>query len=645
MRAKWISMLIAITILFQGGIVAHGQEVANNKSISDLKEQIERLLKVERDETVPADVKSLNHGFLEARRAELRVLLQKRINSLRSYRTSVGSALTSAEIQVVDNSIRDLEKDLQELGPGAPQSAPQTEAVASASGASFAAPDEDRSVVAIASPKAGFSGRLTPSAQVVPAVPAATPDFTPKGSASEPGSENLIRDDVRRQLASIEADIIKKSRSENLLPHQTREQARMAAIDFTANPQLYAELLTNLELPHEEFVKDLEAARIDKQVGGAEGNAGSTTLVSKGGTPAVLGFAVENGGLTRTVDGTTVTFRGNPVGLVEAFQKTGFIPSYQDSKSTELLRKLSFSVSFDTSRGNTPGTLLANRQQLSSYSFRYEFKNDRDPRNKKYADEWAKLVSGHAQQVANALSSGLLVLDSNPEYAEWLRITKQAVANASDADLPNVLAQRFEAFQEIKMPPEFVQFINSFRTEFIAYRQDRSKLLEIIAKAPIFTVEYVNNRRPGLIDTSTLNFIAETGMFQGKADLTYNGTVTFFNSSPGAGMKRVRNFDHSLRLDMPIGDPRRFSGILTFAGKYKRLMEDEMTSGGAKMKIKGDMATGQLLFTIPIKGSGFKIPISLTFANRTEFVKEKEVRGNFGFTFDLDSILEKFKPF
>src|SRR5205085_507175 len=228
-----------------------------------------------------------------------------------------------------------------------------------------------------------------------------------------------------------------------------------------------------------------------------------------------LGFAVENGGLTRTVDGTTVTFRGNPVGLVEAFQKTGFIPSYQDSKSTELLRKLSFSVSFDTSRGNTPGTLLANRQQLSSYSFRYEFKNDRDPRNKKYADEWAKLV-------------------------------------------------------------------------------------EIIAKAPIFTVEYVNNRRPGLIDTSTLNFIAETGMFQGKADLTYNGTVTFFNSSPGAGMKRVRNFDHSLRLDMPIGDPRRFSGILTFAGKYKRLMEDEMTSGGAKMKIKGDMATGQLLFTIPI---------------------------------------------
>ena len=28
-----------------------------------------------------------------------------------------------------------------------------------------------------------------------------------------------------------------------------------------------------------------------------------------------------------------------------------------------------------------------------------------------------------------------------------------------------------------------------------------------------------------------------------------------------------------------------------------------------------------------------------------ELIKEKEVRGNFGFTFDLDTIFAKFKPF
>ncbi|HEX7956633.1 MAG TPA: hypothetical protein VF508_06810 [Pyrinomonadaceae bacterium] len=110
-------------------------------------------------------------------------------------------------------------------------------------------------------------------------------------------------------------------------------------------------------------------------------------------------------------------------------------------------------------------------------------------------------------------------------------------------------------------------------------------------------------------------------------------------------MKRVRNFDNSLRLDVPLGDMRRFGAFLTFAGKYKRMLEDEKTAAGATIATKGDMATGQLLLTIPVGRTGFKIPISMSFANRTEFIKEKEVRGNFGFTFDLDSVLEKLKPF
>ncbi|HNH83997.1 MAG TPA: hypothetical protein PL157_16620, partial [Acidobacteriota bacterium] len=56
-----------------------------------------------------------------------------------------------------------------------------------------------------------------------------------------------------------------------------------------------------------------------------------------------------------------------------------------------------------------------------------------------------------------------------------------------------------------------------------------------------------------------------------------------------------------------------------------------------------DTAIGQVKLTIPVKGSGVKIPISVTFANRTELIKEKEVRGNIGITFDLDSIFAKFK--
>jgi hypothetical protein len=55
----------------------------------------------------------------------------------------------------------------------------------------------------------------------------------------------------------------------------------------------------------------------------------------------------------------------------------------------------------------------------------------------------------------------------------------------------------------------------------------------------------------------------------------------------------------------------------------------------------GNIGLFQSKLTIPVKGSGIKIPISFTYSNRTELIKEKDVRGSIGFTLDLDSIFSK----
>jgi len=145
----------------------------------------------------------------------------------------------------------------------------------------------------------------------------------------------------------------------------------------------------------------------------------------------------------------------------------------------------------------------------------------------------------------------------------------------------------------------------------------------------------------GLIDTSNLKFIAEGdvlshfGVPKGQTELTYNGSMTFFNSSPGAGMKRLRDFDHALQLDVPFILEGMGSLNLSLAGKFKRISEDEMAQDGStKVATKGDLAFLQGKLIIPIKG--FKIPLSLTYANRTELIKERELRGNIGFTVDFD---------
>jgi hypothetical protein len=651
MRDKYSCFVATAILLLFLAAGAPGQDPSTGLTARELKEQIAKLQSIEANEAMGADVKALNHRFLEQRWRQLRALLRKNVEELRSYRAQAGAALTADEVKFLDATIAETEQELgvQSAGPvqtpavsestraSVPRSAvvaasSRNENVARAEVEGPDSPSDGPSLASRAQPfsPASFSGPLFP-----------TQDLALKGS--DANSNDVIKEDIRRQLGAVIREISRAHSDAGT----TLQQARKAAFDITGNPQLYAQLLslilTNEMLPRDEFIRDIEAARIDKQVGGPPGNAGSTTLVTKGGTPAIIGFAVENGGLTRTVDGTTVTLRGNPLGMVEALQKKGFVTSYQDdSESARLLRKLSFSASFDTSRGDTPGTFLANRQQLSGYSFRYEFKNDRDPRNQKYKAAWEDLVRNHVQQVANDLSWIQRLFDTHPAYSAWLTAAKEAVANASDQDLANVVTLQFESLQQISIPPDLAAKLESFRTDFNAYRGGRSKLLEIIAKAPIFTFEYVNSRRPGLIDTSNFKIIAETGLFKGKGDLTYNGSFTLFNSKPGVGMKRMRDFDNSVRLDIPLGDVRKVGNfVLTFAGQYKRLTEDELPG----LNNRGDIASGQLLFTIPLKGTGFKIPVSLSFANRTELLKEKEVRGNFGFTFDLDSIFAKFKPF
>jgi len=39
--------------------------------------------------------------------------------------------------------------------------------------------------------------------------------------------------------------------------------------------------------------------------------------------------------------------------------------------------------------------------------------------------------------------------------------------------------------------------------------------------------------------------------------------------------------------------------------------------------------------------SGTKIPLSISFANRTELINEHEVRGNIGVTYDLDALFAR----
>jgi hypothetical protein len=83
--------------------------------VVQLKEQIKVLEAADRDPSMPPEVRELNRTFLRQRRIQLKTLLQKRLDALREYLATVGPSLNTDEKQLVVDSIRKSEEDAQAL--------------------------------------------------------------------------------------------------------------------------------------------------------------------------------------------------------------------------------------------------------------------------------------------------------------------------------------------------------------------------------------------------------------------------------------------------------------------------------------------------------------------------------------------------
>lgn len=450
------------------------------------------------------------------------------------------------------------------------------------------------------------------------------------------GQLDIKLDDLVRKIIAVKS---------NPAANQQQEIARL--FDPNTRPTEFMLALAASRLRTANIGGILDA-RLDKQIGGGDASSGSTSLVAKGSVPAILGFAVENGALKRESSGTTITFRGNPVGIIQALGEKGFIASYDDDTPfTRVLRRLSFAVSFDANRGSQPGTFLGDRQQLSSYAFRFDIVNKRDPRHPAYADQWFKFISDRGQRLVQTATRFTDLFEADANLASWLEAAQTAIINADAGSVKSVVKEQlFVKLSAVPISAEMKGLVAEFEKDVNSYANDRSQLLGVIANGSILTFEYTNTREPLLPDLSNFRLIFEASPWSGKASLTANASVTIFNKKPTDGMdtRRIRDFQLASQLDLPLGEiPEIGPFVLTFSGKYQRITEDTMIEGliaGAK----GNIGIGQVKFTMPVKGSGVRIPLSITFANRTDLIKEKEVRGNIGITLDLDSLFAKLKP-
>lgn len=420
------------------------------------------------------------------------------------------------------------------------------------------------------------------------------------------------------------------------------------------------------------FILDVENKRNDKQVGADSKSAGTTSLAVKGGIPQFLSWAVENGGAIGSKNGDTLTFRVNPLGLAENVsgsqlpKENNFDSLFKSGDGfSRVLRNFSIGFSFDITRGTDPPTFIGSKQQLSAVSARYNFINQKDPRNPIYKADWENFKKTYLDpytEFADQLYANLVCKGGdetcdngrykNADLEKWRAETEVRLqtidfsTGKSNIELVEmtrkILAEQINnlPIDKLKTDLTVISGVTKNGKELLSYSKAKKELQDKIAKGAIVTLEYTNYREVIAPNVSNFRFIAEKGLFA-DLNMTANASISFFNKMPtGMNVKRIRDFDFTLQLEKPLMELPFGKPIFSFSGQYQRLPGNIAALDGlVKPNTKGDIAAGQLKLTIPINGTGIKLPFSITFANRSELIKERTVRGNFGFTLDLDRLL------
>jgi hypothetical protein len=421
-----------------------------------------------------------------------------------------------------------------------------------------------------------------------------------------------------------------------------------------------------------EFAGFLELRRVDKQVGASSGTSGSTNLVPSGSVPAVLGLAVEYGGMTETFSGTTATFRTTPAKMIGAMTKTyGADVSPPEDNTLAVLQRLSLSASFNTSGTTAASTnsgtqLQANPNQFSQASARFILIHDRDPLAvKNWRNIRALSLAPPSQVLANAARDLIAPLLATNGYDTALNTAMSVVdantANPNQDALQNALIAYVTNIQQlVAQVRDWQSRVNSYLSARIALDKATKKLYQQISRAPSLSLEYDYTLPPAVTaistststtpsapatspNLSTVSMVYVASLF--SSDYTLNATANFFNQTQTGMGGNFRDFQLAGKWDIPLGHissaiPR---GTLTMSGLYEDLHQKplgvQLLINDQSVNKPGNIGVFQVKYSIPVGSSGVQIPISFTASNRTELVKEKDVRGNIGITFDLDKLL------
>jgi hypothetical protein len=410
------------------------------------------------------------------------------------------------------------------------------------------------------------------------------------------------------------------------------------------------------------IVKNVEAKRTDVQPGAPASVSGTTTAVASASKPNFLGLALENGTTTQTTSGTSTTVSINPWKFVDSLahdEKRTVDPNDAESK---LLRKLAFSVTLNsgstsnskqtsvtTTSGTTPATLFTQLKEVSDFTTHFDIHNDRDPMSGGAAKKIREKTVVPAGYFKSADEIGTLLADDVAAEEQKL-LTFSGDINTEVTQYVN----REQA--KIAKNQAAVSAVGTFQQAASDLIKANSALYSELAHSPTFSVEYSFDRQPmaqaaassatatpALMNTPDLHTVR---LIHSWGYYTLNASASFFGQKTAAMPDVWRDLQFGAKIDIPLSGIANVvdKGTLTFSGLFVDLHQMplgvNLMVNGVSVTQPGKIGLFQAKYTIPLgNGTGVQLPISFTYSNRTDLVKETSVQGNIGITFDMSKLI------
>jgi hypothetical protein len=450
-----------------------------------------------------------------------------------------------------------------------------------------------------------------------------------------------------------------------------------------------------------------EVKAIAQQDGASSGAGGSTSLTSKGVAAKFLSLASEYGALSQSTSNLTTTVQGTLAGIPVVLMKKGLAeecsvkllaltPCFRHNV-LDWLNAISYSISFDSSQSGQsltgtasgqsiaaaqPATFTASTHSINAVTAKFialrggkvdgtaldnEYQNFiSDPQSKEMSDAADFLETLRAVRreafVAWQNTAGLPALEkaidapaaTDRSIVEAWKSTGTGMAAA--LGVPEEISPADAGNNDV------IQNAATFAAQYIVYLGREEAAALRLAKPPVLTIEYDENRPANQPTNSVFRVIYQRAFPQ--VTLTANGAFSIYDSDPSAsipGASRLRDIQAAFEADHDIQINTALTGKMgmTASGAYYFQHQSSpailnvnpsspvpgvtfvgLPTGATQVFAqKGNISIGQLKLTIG-SGSSIKVPFSVTYSNRTELVTKPVWRGQVGISYDFDSLFQ-----